>query len=130
MTAAIAARTAGDCRLWAGAVQSSGYGSVWVAGRSELAHRVAYETHVGPIPPGLHIDHLCGRRLCVNPAHLEPVTCGDNTRRTGHGSEVRCKRNHPLTGPNLLLKKRGPGRTVVRNCRACRDARPRRAVAT
>lgn len=115
----------GDCLLWTGAVGSKGYGSVWVDGRSALVHRVAYETFVGPIPEGLTIDHVkargCRSKLCIEPAHLEPVTIGENNRRTGHGSEPRCKRDHELTGSNLLLKKRGPGRSVVRNCRTCRD---------
>lgn len=46
------------------------------------AHRVAWMLHRGPIPDGLHLDHaICGRTLCVNPEHLEPVTSGENTRR-------------------------------------------------
>ena len=52
------------------------------------AHRVYYERHRGPIPDGLHIDHLCvsqpphtGTTLCVNPDHLEPVTPKENRRR-------------------------------------------------
>lgn len=115
----------GDCLLWTGAVQSKGYGSVWAGEGTELVHRVAYRFLVGPIPPGLTIDHVrdrgCRSRLCIEPRHLEPVTIAENTRRTGHGSETHCKRDHPLAGDNLLIKKRGPGRSVVRNCRTCRD---------
>jgi hypothetical protein len=44
---------------------------------------VYYEHHVGPIPDGLVIDHLCRVHNCVNPEHLEPVTPAENTRR-GH----------------------------------------------
>lgn len=36
---------------------------------------------VGPIPEGLHLDHLCRVRRCVNPAHLEPVTQAENNYR-------------------------------------------------
>src|SRR6188472_1096483 len=59
------------CWVWNGAVRTTGYGQF---SRCTFAHRLSYETHVGPIPDGLDIDHLCGVRLCVNPDHLEPVT--------------------------------------------------------
>lgn len=112
----------GDCLLWADAVQSSGYGSVGIGGRTHLAHRVSYELNVGPIPDGLQIDHVrdrgCHSRLCINPAHLEPVTPQENVRRNGHGTQERCKRDHPLSGDNLVIKKRGD-KPPSRNCREC-----------
>jgi hypothetical protein len=40
-----------------------------------------YERHIGPIPEGLQLDHLCRNRACINPAHLEPVTNLENLRR-------------------------------------------------
>lgn len=36
---------------------------------------------VGAITHGLELDHLCRVRRCINPAHLEPVTHAENTRR-------------------------------------------------
>jgi hypothetical protein len=51
-------------------------------GRREVyAHRHFSEIHIGPIPPGLVLDHLCNNPPCVNPAHLEPVTAKENMRR-------------------------------------------------
>lgn len=71
-----------DCWVWQGGL-SNGYGIQWdAAARTTVkAHRRMYELHVGPIPKGLQIDHLCRNRACVNPAHLEPVTNRENTVR-------------------------------------------------
>jgi len=73
------------CWWWTGAVDGQ-YGRFWIgprtqSGRIVQAHRYAYERLVGPIPDGLHIDHLCCNKLCVNPAHLEPVTGVENVQR-------------------------------------------------
>lgn len=73
--------TADACWLWLGTGTKSGYGQLSVDGQHHYAHRVSYELHVGPIPDGLQIDHLCRTRRCVNPRHLEPVTPLVNTRR-------------------------------------------------
>lgn len=73
------------CWDWKLRPGSDGYGIVclWRNGKSTyvLAHRLSYTLLVGEIPSGYQIDHLCRNRLCVNPAHLEPVTQGDNLRR-------------------------------------------------
>jgi hypothetical protein len=45
------------------------------------AHRVYWERANGPVPDGLEIDHLCYTPACVNPAHMETVTHGENLRR-------------------------------------------------
>ena len=65
------------CWEWTGHVNNAGYGRV----KNDYAHRLAYEMFVGPIPDGADLDHLCRRRSCVNPAHLEPVTRSENVRR-------------------------------------------------
>lgn len=69
-----------SCWNWTGAL-AKGYGRINHAGSTYAAHRWSYEHHVGPIPEGLDIDHLCENTRCVNPDHLEPVTGPENTRR-------------------------------------------------
>lgn len=70
-----------SCWGWVGYVTPNGYGMVGDGRRVTYAHRLAYELYVGPIPPGLHIDHLCRERRCVRPDHLEAVTQAENNRR-------------------------------------------------
>jgi hypothetical protein len=69
------------CWVWGLALDNDGYGRAQVGPVKRLAHRVEYERRVGPIPPGLVIDHLCRNRACVNPDHLEPVAQVVNIRR-------------------------------------------------
>lgn len=70
---------ADDCWPWTAAVFRDGYGQF---SHGRRAHRVAYESVVGPIPDGMQLDHLCRNKLCVNPSHLEPVTPRVNTIRS------------------------------------------------
>jgi len=79
------AGVAGRCWLFRGARQSRGYGAMRVGGVVTLAHRAVYAAYVGPIPDGLWLDHLCERKRCVNPAHLEPVTPRTNALRHHRG---------------------------------------------
>jgi hypothetical protein len=91
----------GDCWLWLGSLTRDGYGRTHVAGVDRLAHVVAYELHVGPVPEGLVLDHTCRVRRCINPAHLEPVPVAVNTARgdapsaVTHRSRV-CRLGHPI----------------------------------
>jgi hypothetical protein len=70
----------GGCWLWTARLTEKGYGDFYLGpGHTRRAHRVAYLTLVGPVEGPL--DHLCRVRRCVNPAHVEPVSSPENTRR-------------------------------------------------
>ena len=45
------------------------------------AHKYSYESHFGPVPQGLELDHICHNKLCVNPEHLVAVTHRENCKR-------------------------------------------------
>ena len=71
-----------QCWEWQGALRKAedGYGSFWLNGRSENAHRVAWVWHNGPILDGLLVLHHCDNPPCCNPAHLWLGTDLDNMR--------------------------------------------------
>ena len=76
------------CWLWEGSTRG-GYGRLRVNGEMMEAHRASYEAHIGKIPEGLVIDHLCRNRACINPSHLEPTTSKENISRGMAGKVAR-----------------------------------------
>lgn len=104
------------CWEWQNAT-TVGYGRLKFRGRLDMAHRVSYLLFVDDLVDGLVIDHLCSNRKCVNPAHLEQVTYGENARRALQLEY--CHRGHPLA--DAYHQPRGG--------RACRECRRMRAVA-
>lgn len=109
-----------DCWFWK---RAQGYGYFQMDGKGILAHRLAYELLVGPIPAGLELDHLCGRKNCVNPEHLEAVTHQENCLRGYNHNRAKetCNQGHLLSGENLAVLPRG-----TRRCRECARANNRR----
>lgn len=103
--------TPSGCWEWASPPSSSGYcsftatpGQQGIDGKTLLVHRWSYEFLVGPIAPGLQLDHLCRNKVCVNPSHLEPVTAAENFARMLDARDL-CKRGHEYIG---------------RTCKVCR----------
>lgn len=118
-----------DCWLWTAAT-ARGYGKFsfgTLANPSRMvhAHRFSYELLVGPIPDGLELDHLCRVKLCVNPAHLEPVTHQENTRRAPSNSAALLARTHCVNG-HLWDAANTRTQRGWRLCRACGRERSRR----
>lgn len=115
------------CWLWTGKVSTNGYGIIMGSVGKGMAHRYFYTTLIGPVAPGLDLDHLCRVRCCVNPWHLEPVTRSENLRRGANGDVIRarkakitsCPQGHPYDEANTYFR---PGKRV-RDCYTCRRAR-------
>jgi hypothetical protein len=79
------------CWVWQGTV-NRGYGRVGLPVRKPRkawrvqpprlysAHRLSWEVHHGPIPPGMLVCHRCDNPSCWNPDHLFLGTNADNNR--------------------------------------------------
>jgi hypothetical protein len=119
-----------SCWIWKDRPSSRGYGRLNIHQRgSILAHRLSYELHIGEIPSGHVIHHQCGNQLCVNPAHLEPITQAEHILKEGHIKQKRlatthCPKGHEYTLANTVIAKTKYG--VGRNCKQCNADRWKR----
>lgn len=69
----------GDCWIWLASVDGRGYGQFnYGNGTNRRSHRLSLELTGAGVPADLHVDHICGNRRCVKPAHLRPVTSKQN----------------------------------------------------
>ncbi len=116
------------CWAWQGYVRRTGYGILYLAGRRHQVHRVSLTIHLGGIPKGLVVDHICRNRACVNPVHLRAVTIRQNTLENSLGpaainkAKTKCSRGHKFSKENTTYQVKWSRR----ECRECRRFRERR----
>lgn len=127
------AKSENGCWIWTGKLHpKAGYGLAMPRYGDVFAHRASYKLFRGEIPKGMHIDHLCRVKRCVNPDHLEVVTPAENNRRGLSRSALNiqktsCIHGHPFDEANTRLYIGKDGRRV-RFCIAC--TKRRNAVST
>lgn len=115
----------GDCWMSTYSCGRHGYAQIgWKADGSNhtvLAHRASWEHHMGPVPAGYTLDHLCKVKRCVNPAHLRILPNYENARRT-NGRDWplgQCAHGHP----NSRIRVQPSGKRVCSDCKPIWQAR-------
>lgn len=102
----------GGCKIWTGALNSSGYPVVREGNKIVLAHRKALG-YTGDQT----VHHTCGNKRCVNPAHLTVKPHAENAGDTKESRKEKCKFGHDLS--DAYASRDGEGR-VHRQCRTCK----------
>lgn len=87
----------GRCWVWTGAMNSNGYGEIFVARprRKRKATHVALELTGVLVLAGRCVMHLCDNPACVNPAHLKLGTQVENIKDAVDKGHMRRGETHP-----------------------------------
>ena len=103
-----------DCVKHPGYIGPGGYpGQTQFKGIRDYGHRNAWRAANGPIPEGMQIDHVCTNTWCVNPSHLDLVTCAENMRRRSMRMTT-CGRGHERNPDTVRMDAKNKKR-----CMAC-----------
>ena len=106
------------CWIWIAGCNSGGYGAIKVKGRQKGAHRVAYETFIGPIPEDHQVHHRCEKQSCINPSHLQAIVVRKHllisrTFQAANAAKTHCPQGHVYDESNTRM------RSGARTCRKC-----------
>lgn len=94
----------GDCWLWIGALNDSGYGKLTANGsKAYRAHRFSYELENGPLAAGACVLHRCDTRRCVRPDHLFEGTRSENNADTKSKGRSRGGQGKGSAHPRAVL---------------------------
>jgi hypothetical protein len=121
------------CWLWTGRLTSQGYAmpgkdfrAAYLDGRYMNAHRAAWVVLNGdPVKHDLH--HVCERRTCVRPDHLQPIDRRSHLLMTPgniaavNAVKTACPHGHAYTPENTYVYVGRRGR--MRFCITCRRER-------
>lgn len=101
------------CWNWTAGKKLGGYGEFkpFLGRNNRAAHSIMWEIRNGAVPKGLYLDHTCRNTSCVNPQHLEPVTCGDNVLRGEGITAQNARKTHCKCGREFdVFRKSRTGR--------------------
>jgi HNH endonuclease len=105
------------CRLWQGAVDRYGYGTLSGRGKAVSnnhhtkikAHRWVWEMAYGPIIEGLVVRHLCDNRLCFRLSHLELGTVAENNSDAAGRNHLGPSRALSPSDVDAIIARRAAG---------------------
>lgn len=79
---------AGDCLVWRGAKNKTGYGALTFKQKTYRAHRFTFMVANGREPEGMLL-HSCDNKACVNPDHLSEGTHKQNMSEARERGQIK-----------------------------------------